>query len=237
MAFGVRNETVRTGWQVGVVLLKKLLKLVALAALFSGCSTSAEAPKNFDIQLNPTVEPLPSTIRLPLTVGVYYDPKFRSTRYQFRGFTGLANFPVGQASVTLFDRLFAAIFKSVSVVPDRPPLRAEGAKIDAVIEPAIAAFDVKTRVRGPGFTETYRAEITYRFTLWSSQGERIASWTVTGNGETRGVTWRADELRGRVAELAMRDAAAKFLRVFRGVPEARRWLGEMGLDSTMGIQE
>ncbi len=168
---------------------------------------------------------------------MYYDTNFRSAAYQFRGFTGLANFPIGQASVTLFDRLFPAIFKGASVVPTRPPLPIEGAKVDAVIEPTIESFDVKTRVRGPGFTETYLAEITYRFTLWSFQGERIASWTVTGNGDTRGVTWRADELRGQVAELAMRDAAVKFWTVFRGVPEVRRWLREMGIDSTTGIQK
>ncbi len=218
-------------------LLKKSLMVLEVAALLSGCSIGASVSQKFEIPLNPTVQPLPTIAQVPLTIGVYYESKFRSARYEFRGFTGLAIFLVGQASVTLFDQVFPALFKDVSVVPTRPPLPAGVAKVDAVIEPAIENFEVETRVRGPGFTETYLAEITYRFTLWSFQGERIASWTITGNGDSRGVAWRADELRGQVAELAMRDAAVNFLSGFRDAPEVRRWLRDLGVEGATRIQE
>jgi hypothetical protein len=200
-----------------------IFRLFAFYVLVSGCATT--------VSLSPTAEGLAPSARLPLRIGLYYAVEFQAYEHEDR-YQGLV-MPVGRASVTLFQEIFGALFEGAVPVSSRPPLPAQEPPIAAVIEPAIEVFDL-----GSGAVESSDfswAEIGYRFTLWSPQGKVIASWTVTGTGSMGGdssLGRRSSE--ARAAGLAMRAAAAQFLDTFRGVPEVRQWLRDLGVEAATG---
>jgi hypothetical protein len=72
-------------------------------------------------------------------------------------------------------------------------------------------------------------ELTYRFKLWSSDGRLLFSWTVTGTGSKQEGQSTIEFSHGpyvTAVEVAMRDAAMKFLETFQGMPEVRQLLRE-----------
>lgn len=192
--------------------------LVISGVLAGGCVTT--------VPLKPTTEGLPPSARLPLTMGLYFDAGFQAYEHEDR-YQGLV-MPIGRASVTLFREVFETLFEHAAPVATRPPLAAPAPAVAAVIEPAVEAFDL-----GSGASESSEvswAEIAYRLTLWSVQGNAIASWRVTGVG-----TAAADASLGRrgaqgqAVDLAITNAGARLLDVFSSVPEVREWLRGMGV--------
>ena len=79
------------------------------------------------------------------------------------------DFPLGEASVALFDQVLPRLFKSVLSVQTRPSLATSAPALAVVIEPKIEAFDFAIPFLKTG---TYAAELTYRFTLYSPPGRR-----------------------------------------------------------------
>ena len=76
-------------------------------------------------------------------------------------------------------------------------------------------------------TGAYTAEITYRFTLYALNGEPLASWTVRGTGSKHGkVDFNFVRGPGEAADLAMQDAATKFVTGFPDIPEVRRLVNQ-----------
>lgn len=199
--------------------LAVLLALFAAAALASGCAHA--------IPLTPTMSRPPTVRQVPLAVGVFYSPEFRN--YTHSGWRGgdRWDFPLGEASVKLFDQAFPIMFESLVPVSSRPPLAPDGRKLAAVIEPKIEGFDFNLPFIKTG---TYSAEITYRFTLHSMEGEPFASWTVKGVGAKPGqFGFEFARWPGEAADLAMQDAATKLVTGFWDVPEVRLWLRKSGV--------
>jgi len=208
--------------EIGEISVKsrvgRLSMLPLLAWLIAGCTHA--------IPLKGNLEPPPDTKRLPLAVGIYYSPDLKAYEHVGARSGDWWAFPLGPASTKLFDKVFPIAFESAPVVPNLPPLNPVGPQVAAVIEPRIEAFDFDLPFLKTG---TYRAEITYRFTLYSPQGESLASWTVTGVGaKPSQVGFEFARWPGEAADLAMQDAASKFLTGFRDVPEVRKWLRQVG---------
>ncbi len=177
--------------------------LLALPILLVGCTST--------ISVNPTVEGLAVPARLPLTMGIYYAPDFRSYE-DGRWDSHAVIFPVGPASVALFEQVFPLLFeRTVPVPPDPAP--AVGPPVAAILEPTLKEFHYGKTVIRPAF---HWADLTYRFLLRSPQGDLVASWTVTGAGKAD--AW------DQAFERAMRDAIRQFVATFRAVPEVRQWL-------------
>ncbi len=74
------------------------------------------------------------------------------------------------------------------------------------------------------------AEVIYRFTVYSPQGSRLASWKVKGIGKPSPgwFVWKTEPF-SKAMDLAMVDAARKFMTGFRDVPEVQQWLREVGI--------
>jgi hypothetical protein len=192
--------------------------VLVVGLLAAGCTHA--------IPLNATLEPPPDATQVPLAVGVYYDVSFET--YEHAEWRGGDNwvFPLGPASVRLFDHTFPAVFKSTQRVTNRPPVSTVGSDLVAVIEPRIEEFAFTLPFIKTG---QYTAEITYRFTIYSPRGDPVASWTETGWGEKRGkFGYEFARWPGEAADLAMQDAATKFLLEFQKVPEVKRWLRGVG---------
>lgn len=160
--------------------------------------------------------------RMPARVGVYYSPEFRAYVHSGEKGGDTWNFPLGQASVNIYDQAFATIFTKTVPVGQLPPQPAGGPVLDAVIEPRIVGFDFTLPFLK---TSTYSSQITYSYILYSPDGARIASWTVTGFGAKHGqMGFDFARWPGESADLAMQDAASKFVTGFRTVPEVMSWL-------------
>ena len=198
-----------------------LFGFLGLLAFVSGCAHT--------IPLKPTVELTPAVSKVATAVGVYYAPEFRSYKHEGTRAGDKWIFALGEASVKLFDQAFPQIFATVSSVKQRPPLDAVTPDITAVIEPRIESFDFGLPMLKTG---AYTAEITYRFTLYSMKGDPVASWPVQGSGVQHGkIGFEFSRWPGEAADLAMQDAATKFVAGFRDVPEVRRWLQRAGISA------
>ena len=193
--------------------------LLASCLLASGCLSS--------VPLNPTAEGLSFPARLPLSIGLYSSAAFQAYEIEdrYQGF----RMPIGRASATLFQEITAMLFEQSSPVLARPSLTGPAAAVRAVIEPTIVMVDL-----GSGMlqsSELFWAEIAYRFILSSPQGDVIASWTVTGVGITEANgSLNRHGYQGQAVDMAIRNAGARLLDVFQGVPEVRQWLGGAGVE-------
>jgi hypothetical protein len=129
----------------------------------------------------------------------------------------------------LFDQVFGAVFQSTQLVSTQPPLPPDGPNVAGVLE--VTFEDVDSGFR-PWTSRATWVELTYRFTLWSAEGKRIASWTVTGTGRPpqSGPRLWPSALGGTPIEAAMQDAARNLLTVIWGVPEFQAWLREVGVE-------
>ena len=210
-----------------------LLAFVA-AAWVAGCATVVPEPVVIR-------EPRPQPI--PLVVGVYYPEEFlgfvhsqehRKGRELTVGELLVPPFAVGEASVKLLDEALGLLFTQVVRVPGLPPGVPGASNLAGVIEPRIVGVSYTPPVGAPtkgvfaytGLRAT--TSITYGFTLYSVNGEQLASWGVWGYGV--GVdSWLSRRAVLRSLEEAMREAAWKFPESFRNVPEIRGWLDAHGV--------
>ncbi len=192
-------------------MFRKLLPVALIVALMlCGCTVS----------LKPTVDLPPSVPRIQKTVGVYQSPEFRSYEVSAAEFNAY-KFPVGQASVSLFQELFPKAFDKVVWLESLPASTTGASQLSAVIEPKVDAFQFFSRRVGNGYKAW--AEINYRFTVYTQGGGVLASWTVEGVGESSAGSTEANTL-GKAVNYAMQDAAWRFIQSFNEVPEAKRWL-------------
>lgn len=179
------------------------------------------------IPINPTIIEASAPPRVAASIGVYFSEEFRTFEHSGSRGGDTWVFPLGPASIDLFTKVFDQVFERAETVQTLPPLGPEHTELAAVIEPRIEEFDFHI----PFFkTQTYTAEITYRFVLHAASGEPVASWTVTGEGAKPGsVGFEFAKWPGQAADAALEDAARKFSDGILNVPEVRRWLKGRGL--------
>ncbi|HKA06893.1 MAG TPA: hypothetical protein VKD71_06515 [Gemmataceae bacterium] len=211
----------------------RLLTLLALA----GCIFGVTACTN-TVPLRPTFEPRAAGARLPLTIGLSFTQDFSSYTYSAKaplpalGPRAEFVFPLGEASVALFQQLLPLMFERA--IPISSPRAMPEVSLAAIIEMKIEEFHFQFPL-SPFSIGDYRAELTYRFSLRSADGEPLGSWTVKGVGETPlQLTLASFDSRtptaGTAAERAIQDAAMKFVGGFREVPEVRAWLRTLKVD-------
>ncbi len=201
-----------------VASLTRLLKLFVVAGLTTGCVLT--------VPLKPEANRTLGMSEIPLAVGVYYDTAFRSYEHHFVVGSIHYNVSVGKASVELFDDIFPVVFKSAVPVISRPPLPPHGPRVAAVIEPKIEEFkEVHPWVL---IGTTFSAEIKYRITLYSPEGEQIVSSTFMGQGEIPSSPFNYSRPPGKATSLAMQEAVEKFMSEFSNLPEVRQWIMRAG---------
>jgi hypothetical protein len=187
--------------------------LIAWLSL-SGCTGTTHV----HIEIKPVLERKPLIASLPLTIGVYLTPEFRAyhaTRCgNGAGRDICLEYDLGPQSVELFEKILTALFDDVVVIDSMPP-KNSSVKIAGIVVPAITQFKV-------GSAET---EITYRATLHNPDGTELGAWDVYGSAG-RELAF-SDQ-----ARLAMRSAAAKFVKGFRNEPVVMRWLEDGGIKSS-----
>lgn len=193
--------------------------VVLLLVAASACSHA--------IPINPAIETYTASPPVAEKVGVYFSEEFQNFEHSGSRYGDTWIFPLGPASVDLFTGVFRQVFERAEIVQSLPPLGPEFAELTAVIEPRIEEFDFHLPFLK---TQTYTAEITYRFVIYAANGEPVASWTVTGEGARPGqIGFDFAKWPGQAADAALEDAARKFSRGILNVPEVRRWLKGRGM--------
>jgi len=207
------------------IRLTVLLSLSALVFLSSGCKVS----------LNPKIDPLPTVKPIPLHVGLYFSPEFRSYEYRYEGYKisgepgDKESFAIGEASVDLFNQLLQGMFKDTVEVQQRPPLSSSGMmKLAGVIEPNIEEFKLAKSQEQPRRRRRYRVQLTYRFTLYAPDGKISVFW-VSGRGRSTDRRFATTgKIYGEATDEAMKDAGRRFATSFLEIPEIQRWLESIG---------
>jgi hypothetical protein len=190
-----------------------------------GWTDTQVVPIDANLPKKPLVE------ALAISVGVYYSPEFSThqsieevvkdrDRYKFN---------LGSDSVALFDQVFASMFERVIPVENRPPLRTDGPKVDAVIEPRIGYVSIG--VAPPSQRADYNCwvRIAYYITLYSPDGGLLALFRVDAVGESRPGYSTGVKSFGEAMHFAMRDAAAQVMAGFGNEPGVREWLEDLGV--------
>ncbi len=136
--------------------------------------------------------------------------------------------PLGQAGVTLLERLFAIGFDNAVTLEGRPIILPGKEELSLIIEADIE------EVQCTRSDQAKHVEITYHFSLYSPSEEALGYWNVSGRGEAQHRFFEdPNTTAGRAADLAMEDAAKKIAIQFWEIPAVRRLLQEMAPHSNL----
>lgn len=180
---------------------------LALALCLCACSTTpVVAPSQF---------PKPVLRKVPVAIGLYMDPGFRSYVHHDKPVKAPAqDVSVGGASQTLFTEFLTAQFATLAVLPTEPSAQRAAPAVQAVLQPVIQ--DVQISSPRTDKDEFYEAWIKYRLRLLTPQGQELTSWDLAAYGKHRAAAIGGSNsgLTAAVRE-AMRDAAAGMALIFR----------------------
>ena len=169
--------------------------------------------------------PQPLMSKLPLTLGVWYEPAFREHEF-FDEAKGRAESDwlvrTGEAQVELWDTLLNGMFEAA--VPVAGP-EAAGADVDGVLVPNIEEVQFSTPEQTR--SDYFEVWVRYRMRLHGRDGALVGEWPLTAYGKANarnyGMNSREPALQA-AALAAMRDAMAFFTVQFRTVPPVQTWL-------------
>jgi hypothetical protein len=199
-----------------------------LAALLLGCALLASCGVNEVVVKGQF--PQPVLDKLPITLGVYYDPEFREHEFFDQASSrGESDWVVrtGAAQTQMYDTLLGGMFEQVVMLNELP--RKE--RIQAVAETGVDAVLVphvdELQYSIPRHTKinVFEIWIRYRYELYAPDGELLGEWTMTSYGKTP--TAFIQTAAGAVnlaAVVALRDAGANFAMNFSSVPEVKEWM-------------
>jgi hypothetical protein len=193
------------------------------ALLLSACANKVIVQGEF---------PAPVMEKLPISLGVYYDPEFRNHEFFDEATTREETdwlVRTGEAQVKMYNTLLPGMFSKVTVLNELPrrervaEVRKQG--IDAVLVPHVEELQYSI----PNHTKINVFEIwmRYRYKLYAPNGELLADWTMTSYGKTpTAFLQSASAAVNLAAVVALRDAGANFAMNFSRVPEVKLWLDE-----------
>ena len=178
-------------------------RLIAAAGviLLGGCS-SVEIPIVETGHLKPVVQ------RYDVTAGVYFDGEFQEFLHTEERIGGNDwEIFLGQAQLTLFERVLAASFKEHIVVEDIQNV--DAFDVDLVLYPKILEYAyLAPEDSGSDF---YAVSIKYKFKVYDDAGNEVTEWTVTAYGKNRSSLGRGKASLSEATNIALRDAAAAII--------------------------
>jgi len=182
-----------------------------------------------DRDVPPAIDHPPAVTPLPIAMGVYYPPEFRTARCSVKYLTGFLKpleeammqpwsrtVIIGPAQVAAFDLMWPAMFKSVVPLESPPSANAASGLAGAIT----VALDDCSLANSSG--QISHVSITYRFTLTSASGDIKATWSVIGF--TTGVEHGGS---GPYLQEALRNAVAKFVAGFDTEPALAAWRAQL----------
>jgi hypothetical protein len=174
--------------------------------------------------------PQPVLEKLPMTLGVYYGPKFREHEFYDKASSrGETDWVVrtGAAQIQMYNTLLGGMFEKVVLLNELPRedrvLAVKQKHADAILVPHVDELQYSI----PRHTKVnvFEIWIRYRYQLYSPDGELLADWTMTSYGKTpTAFLQTAEGAVNLAAVVALRDAGANFAMNFTNVPEVKQWM-------------
>ncbi|MEP1595092.1 MAG: hypothetical protein ABJK20_10980, partial [Halieaceae bacterium] len=196
----------------------RLLAALALLCLLAGCGARQVVVEgNFP-------EPLMSP--LPLNMGIWYNEEFATHEF-FDEAKGRADstwiVKTGSAQMQMWDTVLAGVFSNLEHMKNAPGSAEMNQVVDAVLIPKVE--ELQYAIPAHTNVKVYEIWMRYRFDMVTTQGEEIASWTMTSYGKTPTAFMQSDEAAVNLAAVvALRDAGANFATNFTRIPAVREWL-------------
>ena len=185
------------------------LGLLALSAAFlAGCVNTIKINGRF---------PAPVGGRIPLTVGLYFAPEFKSytpveVLYQRNDW----KIHLGAASVQMFTQVFANLSNRVVVLKDKPSAGATVENVDLVVVPSFVDFGLLDPAASP--LEFFSLSFKYKIDVFSPDGDLVADWTINAYGKAPVYALGNKESVKEALIVALRDAAASLTLDFPRLP-------------------
>jgi hypothetical protein len=212
------STTFARGWRRWLALGGLLLG----GALLAGCGVNEVVVEG--------QFPQPVLDKLPITLGVYYDPEFREHEFFDQASTrGESDWIVrtGAAQTQMYNTLLGGMFENIVKLNELPgEKRVEAAQqdgVDAILVPHVDELQYSI----PRHTKinVFEIWIRYRYQLYAPDGELLADWTMTSYGKTpTAFLQTAEGAVNLAAVVALRDAGANFAMNFSSVPEVKLWM-------------
>jgi hypothetical protein len=184
---------------------------VLVAGVLGGCG---------DVNIKPEAHlPKPLIIPIPADVGLIVPVETRKfidkeTRYGIDWKVDL-----GPGELRLMHDLFKDLFRRVEEFRDLDSARA-AKDLKALFETRVDQYSFVTARETGG--RYYAVTIRYRINLYTPQGEKVDSYTLTGYGNSLAAGMSGGKPLTQATVGAMRDAAAKFLVQFPEQPAGQR---------------
>jgi len=197
----------------------KFLSYLRLAGLLlvTGCASNT-----VNLQVVSEV-PAPVVQRIPLTMGIYYDDKFRN--YVFKeNSEDRENWMIDNrvSRLALFLGILEAMFNQVKPITD-PNDNAVVSAVDAIMTPEV--LDMQVSLPRETLTDSYEAWIKYTIRLYQPKGNLISEWPVTGYGKASTELFKSKEKGLNTAiNQALRDIGAKIALTYTKHPDVYDWL-------------
>ena len=185
------------------------LGLLALSAAFlAGCVNTIKIDGRF---------PAPVGGGVPLTVGLYFAPEFKSytpveVLYQRNDW----KIHLGAASVQMFTQVFANLSNQVVVLKDKPSAGATVENVDLVVVPSFVDFGLLDPAASP--LEFFSLSFKYKIDVFSPGGDLVADWTINAYGKAPVYALGNKESVKEALIVALRDAAASLTLDFPQLP-------------------
>ena len=185
--------------------------LIVLTALLAACSDVSIKPEAH--LPKPLITPLPASVGLiiPVETRRYVD---RETRFGIDWTVDL-----GPGEIKLMRDTFTDLFQHVAEFKDLESAKAAKG-LQALFETRVDQYSfVTSRETGGRY---YAVTMKYRINLYTPQGEKVDSYTLTGYGNSLALGMSGGKPLTQATVAAMRDAAAKFLVQFPDQPPAQQ---------------
>lgn len=168
--------------------------------------------------------PTPLVAKMPVSVGVYYSPEFKSfTHEEVIEQRGTFKIDLGKQNLTFFRKLMGSMFDSVTEVEEPPLPAGKMAGLDGILIPEIVKYGFLTpAISGLNF---YSASIHYRIRLLDNDGKEVGSWTLVGYGKAdTGGAFGGENALEEATLLAIRDGGARVALEIPPEPAVVAWI-------------
>jgi hypothetical protein len=173
-----------------------------------------------DVSIKPeAILPKPLIVRIPAEVGLIIPTETRKYVDQETRFGIDWKVDLGPGEVRLMRDVFKDLFNHVEEFKDLEAARA-AKDLKALFETRVDQYSFVTARETKG--RYYAVTIRYRINLYTPQGEKVDSYTLTGYGNSLALGMSGGKPLTQATVGAMRDAAAKFLVQFPEQPAGQQ---------------
>jgi hypothetical protein len=169
-----------------------------------------------DVSIRPQAAlPKPLIVQLPADIGLIIPAETRRFIDKETRFGLDWTVDLGPGEVRLLQDMFRDLFHGVEELKDLESARGHP-ELKALFEARVDQYSFVTARETGG--RYYAVTIKYRINLYTPEGEKVDSYTLTGYGNSLALGMSGGKPLSRATVNAMRDAAAKFLVQFPEQP-------------------